>query len=232
MGVGRHPETRRTCRRGRGPTFPVLLLRHPTATIAPTSAVTPPHRSHAMPDAIAAAAAVGGSVQLCIATSFTCPFEANRSRRADSAAILDDPRTTAPSTRSSATRSGQAAPVRSGQRQSKLWPPHTDAGLGIVYHGHDTWGLGVANAAAAVAAGADRRRRRSRRPRRMPVRSRRVREHRDRRPALRVPPDWLTLDGLRRRSSGSAKRSPTHSANPTARVLAPVRAARPKRSRG
>ncbi|MFE6996397.1 hydroxymethylglutaryl-CoA lyase [Microbacterium sp. NPDC057659] len=106
----------------------------------------------AMPDAIAAASEVGGRVQLCIATSFTCPFEGvvpiDRFQ-----AILDDPRTEGAVDVVVCDTLGQADPgeVRRRVALAKERRPE----LGIVYHGHDTWGLGVANAAAAVEAGAD-----------------------------------------------------------------------------
>ncbi len=105
----------------------------------------------AMPDAISAAAAVGGAVQLCIATSFTCPFEGEvpleRIR-----SIVQDPRTVGASHVVICDTLGQAHPAEVGLRVALAAQerPETE----IVYHGHDTWGLGVANALAAVEAGA------------------------------------------------------------------------------
>ena len=105
----------------------------------------------AMPDAIAAAADVGGGVQLCIATSFTCPFEGEIPvQRFEQ--ILGDPRTDGAVDVVVCDTLGQAHPFEVEHRV-KLAATHR-AGLGIVYHGHDTWGLGVANAAAAVQGGA------------------------------------------------------------------------------
>lgn len=105
----------------------------------------------AMPAALAAAATVGGSVQLCIATSFTCPFEGDvpldRLRR-----ILEDPRTDGAVDVVVCDTLGQAHPAEVERRvalAAELRP-----GLGLVYHGHDTWGLGVTNAAAAANGGA------------------------------------------------------------------------------
>ncbi|MFT4137083.1 hydroxymethylglutaryl-CoA lyase [Microbacterium sp.] len=105
----------------------------------------------AMPDAIAAAAAVGGRVQLCIATSFTCPFEGTVPFER-LAGILDDPRTDGAVDVVIADTLGQAHPAEVGRRVRLA--AERRPGLGIVFHGHDTWGLGVANAAAAVDAGA------------------------------------------------------------------------------
>lgn len=105
----------------------------------------------AMPDAIAAADAVGGRVQLCIATSFTCPFE-GEVPLARFAGILDDPRTEGASDVVVCDTLGQTHPAEITRRVGLA--AERRPGLGIVFHGHDTWGLGVANAAAAVDAGA------------------------------------------------------------------------------
>lgn len=106
----------------------------------------------AMPDAIAAAAAVGGGVQLCIATSFTCPFEGivplDRFQW-----VLDDSRTEGAVDVVVCDTLGQAHPSEVNRRVALAAARRPE--LGIVYHGHDTWGLGVANAAAAVDGGAD-----------------------------------------------------------------------------
>jgi len=106
----------------------------------------------AMPDAIAAARAVGGSVQLCVATSFTCPFEGEVGIGRFSS-ILEDPRTEGASDVVVCDTLGQAHPAEVERRVALARATRPE--LGIVYHGHDTWGLGVANAAAAVAGGAD-----------------------------------------------------------------------------
>lgn len=105
----------------------------------------------AMPEAIAAAAEVGGEVQLCIATSFTCPFEGEVPIERFEA-ILDDPRTAGAADVVVADTLGQAHPAEV-ERRVRL-AAERRPGLGIVYHGHDTWGLGAANAIAAVRGGA------------------------------------------------------------------------------
>lgn len=106
----------------------------------------------AMPDALAAAADVGGSVQLCVATTFTCPFEGEvplaRFER-----ILDDDRTDGAVDVVVCDTLGQAHPAEVRRRVARAAELRPE--LGIVYHGHDTWGLGVANAAAAVEGGAN-----------------------------------------------------------------------------
>ncbi|MGW1741966.1 hydroxymethylglutaryl-CoA lyase [Nocardia sp. NPDC001965] len=105
----------------------------------------------AMPAAIELTRDCGGAIQLCIATAFTCPFEGV----IDPARVLGiaaDPRTDGAVDIVVADTLGQAVPAQVQQliravREST--PPRR-----IVYHGHDTWGLGVANTLAAVDAGA------------------------------------------------------------------------------
>lgn len=105
----------------------------------------------AMPDALAAARSVDGLVQLCIATSFTCPFEGEvpleRLR-----GILQDERTAGASDVIICDTLGQAHPAAVRERVGLAAALRPEAGL--VFHGHDTWGAGVANALAAVDAGA------------------------------------------------------------------------------
>ncbi|ABG96705.1 hydroxymethylglutaryl-CoA lyase [Rhodococcus jostii RHA1] len=105
----------------------------------------------AMPSAIELAQQVGGSIQLCIATSFTCPFEGRvpEQRVID---IANDPRAHGAVDVVVCDTLGQAVPaeVYSLVSRVRLETPQR----GIVFHGHDTWGLGVANSLAAVAAGA------------------------------------------------------------------------------
>ena len=105
----------------------------------------------AMPSALEAARAVDGLLQLCIATSFTCPFEGEvpieRLRM-----ILDDERTAGASDVVICDTLGQAHPASVRERVALAAERRPEAGL--VFHGHDTWGAGVANALAAVEAGA------------------------------------------------------------------------------
>jgi hydroxymethylglutaryl-CoA lyase len=104
----------------------------------------------AMPDAIAAAHAVGGTVQLCIATAFTCPFDGP----VDPDVVLrlvDDERASGATEVVLCDTLGQAVPVEVAALVSEV---RRRDGRPIVFHGHDTWGLGVANSMAAISAGA------------------------------------------------------------------------------
>lgn len=106
----------------------------------------------AMPDAVALAREADGSLQLCIATSFTCPFEG----RVDPdrvIAIANDPRTAGADDIVICDTLGQAVPTQVAELVRRVAAETPDRH--IAYHGHDTWGLGVANSLAALAAGAD-----------------------------------------------------------------------------
>ncbi|NIY69436.1 hydroxymethylglutaryl-CoA lyase YngG [Streptomyces malaysiensis] len=106
----------------------------------------------AMPVASEIALAAGGCIQLCLATSFTCPFEGPIA--ADRViAIANDPRTAGAADIVVCDTLGQAVPSQVAHLVGRIraeTPPRR-----IIFHGHDTWGQGVANALAAVAAGAD-----------------------------------------------------------------------------
>ena len=104
----------------------------------------------AMPDAVTAARAVGGTTQLCIATAFTCPFDGP----VDPAVVLrivEDERGSGATEVVLCDTLGQAGPAEVGALVAEV---RRRDGRGIVFHGHDTWGLGVANSLAAIAAGA------------------------------------------------------------------------------
>jgi hydroxymethylglutaryl-CoA lyase len=104
----------------------------------------------AMPDAVVAAGAVGGVVQLCIATAFTCPFIG----QVDPAVvfdIVDDQRTRGATEIVLCDTLGQATPAQVAELVAAVRRRDRRP---IVYHGHDTWGLGVANSLAAITAGA------------------------------------------------------------------------------
>lgn len=105
----------------------------------------------AMPRAIEFAHAAGGSIQLCLATAFTCPFDGP----VDPDRVLEiacDPRAEGAADIVLADTLGQAVPGQVSALVSRVRAE--SPGRRIVYHGHDTWGLGVANSLAAVAAGA------------------------------------------------------------------------------
>ncbi|MFI6868697.1 hydroxymethylglutaryl-CoA lyase [Nocardia sp. NPDC050406] len=106
----------------------------------------------AMPEAVRLTRAVGGRVQLCLATAFTCPFDGP----VDPARVLEiatDPRTDGADDIVLADTLGQAYPnqVAALVESVRTRTPKRR----IVFHGHDTWGMGVANSLAAIAAGAD-----------------------------------------------------------------------------
>lgn len=101
----------------------------------------------ALPEAVANAG--DGRVQLCLATSFTCPFEGEVAPERV-LAIADDPRTAGTADVVVCDTLGQAVPAQVTALVTEL----ARRDRRIVYHGHDTWGLGVANSLAALAAGA------------------------------------------------------------------------------
>ncbi|QCB50283.1 hydroxymethylglutaryl-CoA lyase [Rhodococcus sp. PAMC28707] len=105
----------------------------------------------AMPDAIDIARSVGGQIELCIATSFTCPFEGpvSEDRVLD---IARDERTDGATDIVICDTLGQAVPAQVGSLISRVAAETPQRR--IVFHGHDTWGLGVANTLAAISAGA------------------------------------------------------------------------------
>jgi hydroxymethylglutaryl-CoA lyase len=103
-----------------------------------------------MPDAVAAAREVGGTVQLCIATAFTCPFDGAVDPLVVTS-IIEDERASGATEIVLCDTLGQAVPTQVAQLVAEV--RHRDD-RPVVFHGHDTWGLGVANSLAAVAAGA------------------------------------------------------------------------------
>lgn len=106
----------------------------------------------AMPAAVELAHAAGGSIQLCLATSFTCPFDGP----VDPDRVLEiacDPRADGSADIVVADTLGQAVPGQVSALVSRIRAESPDRR--IVYHGHDTWGLGVANSLAAIEAGAN-----------------------------------------------------------------------------
>lgn len=103
----------------------------------------------AMPEAIAAAKEIGGRIQLCLATAFTCPFDGpvdpDRVR-----GIVADPRTADADDIVLADTLGQAHP----SQVRELFASVESRDRRLVFHGHDTWGMGVANSLAAADGGA------------------------------------------------------------------------------
>ena len=105
----------------------------------------------AMPDAVDITRSVGGQIELCIATSFTCPFEGQvpPDRVIE---IANDERATGATDIVICDPLGQAVPVQVSSLISRVRAETPDRR--VVFHGHDTWGLGVANTLAAISAGA------------------------------------------------------------------------------
>jgi hydroxymethylglutaryl-CoA lyase len=105
----------------------------------------------ALPQAVEYAQAVGGRIQLCIATSFTCPFE-GLVPEDRVLAIANDPRAEGTCDIVICDTLGQAVPAQVSSLVGRV--REESPARRIVYHGHDTWGLGVANTLAAISAGA------------------------------------------------------------------------------
>jgi hydroxymethylglutaryl-CoA lyase len=105
----------------------------------------------AMPDALDMAREVGAAVELCIATSFTCPFDGpvDPDRVI---AIANDPRAEGAQGVVICDTLGQAVPAQVADLVARVREETPERE--IVYHGHDTWGLGVANTLAAIQSGA------------------------------------------------------------------------------
>ncbi|MEU0545445.1 hydroxymethylglutaryl-CoA lyase [Nocardia sp. NPDC005978] len=109
----------------------------------------------AMPDAVAIAREAGGRIQLCLATAFTCPFDGPVDPRRV-LAIAGDQRAAGSADIVIADTLGQAYPAQVSALIAAVAAPGRwgTANRRIVFHGHDTWGMGVANSLAAIAAGA------------------------------------------------------------------------------
>src|SRR5215207_6192452 len=105
----------------------------------------------ALPQAIEYTKAVNGQIQLCIATSFTCPFEGMVPEERI-LAIANDPRAEGTTDIVLCDTLGQAIPAQVAGLITRV--REESPARRIVYHGHDTWGLGVANTLAAIQAGA------------------------------------------------------------------------------
>ncbi len=105
-----------------------------------------------MPRAVELATAAGASVQLCLATSFTCPFEG--AVPADRVIeIANDPRTHGAADIVVCDTLGQSDPATVASLVGRV--TRESPVRRIAFHGHDTWGLGIANTLAAIGAGAE-----------------------------------------------------------------------------
>ena len=105
----------------------------------------------ALPRALDIAQEAGAQLQLCFATAFTCPFDGPVDPQR-TLALATDPRGDRCAEIVIADTLGQADPQQVGDLVGAVHAARPDHG--VVFHGHDTWGLGVANTLAAVQAGA------------------------------------------------------------------------------
>ena len=105
----------------------------------------------ALPQAIEYTQELGGQIQLCIATTFTCPFEGYVPEERI-LSIANDPRAEGTTDIVLCDTLGQAIPAQVSGLIARV--REESPARRIVYHGHDTWGLGVANTLAAIQAGA------------------------------------------------------------------------------
>lgn len=104
-----------------------------------------------LPDALDITASVDGQLQLCLATAFTCPFDGPVDP-AKVLALVTDARAERCREVVLADTLGQAGPAEVAALVAAVQRERPDAG--IVFHGHDTWGMGVANSLAAIENGA------------------------------------------------------------------------------
>jgi hydroxymethylglutaryl-CoA lyase len=105
----------------------------------------------ALPDAVDLVTLAGGQLELTLATAFTCPY----SGWVDPQRVIDlvtDERAAAVSSVVLCDTLGQATPQQ--VRRLIEWVLDVTPDREIVFHGHDTWGQGVANTVAAIEAGA------------------------------------------------------------------------------
>ncbi|GAA3434856.1 hydroxymethylglutaryl-CoA lyase [Kutzneria kofuensis] len=104
-------------------------------------------------DGLAAAVALGREhgvpVQVALATAFTCPFEGQTPEDAV-LAVVTDSRVAGVDSVVLCDTIGQAVPAH----VAGLTAAVCEVAGSVWFHGHDTWGLGVANTFAAVGAGA------------------------------------------------------------------------------
>ncbi|UYQ78898.1 hydroxymethylglutaryl-CoA lyase [Glutamicibacter sp. JL.03c] len=106
----------------------------------------------ALPEAVRYAQAVNGKIQLCLATSFTCPFD-GQVPESKVLQIANDPRAEGTCDIVICDTLGQAVPAQVASLIANV--RENSPQRRIVFHGHDTWGLGVANTLAAIASGAE-----------------------------------------------------------------------------
>jgi hydroxymethylglutaryl-CoA lyase len=106
----------------------------------------------ALPEAVDFAAVAGARVQLTLATAFTCPYRGAVDPQ-DVIDLVSDSRAAGIPSLMLCDTLGQATPDQVQQLITRVRDAAPERE--IVFHGHDTWGLGVANTIAAIQAGAD-----------------------------------------------------------------------------
>ena len=151
LGVGGDTWARRACRRGRGPQRAVLPV---GLRCAQPREYRAGHREKSRGDAGGGRYRLGRRRQdsSWSATAFSCPFDGP----VDAERVIhiaNDARASGADDIVLCDTLGQAIPsqvTRLVVRIRDETPPRR-----IVFHGHDTWGQGVANSLAAVTAGAD-----------------------------------------------------------------------------
>ncbi|MFE1082717.1 MULTISPECIES: beta/alpha barrel domain-containing protein [Brevibacterium] len=105
----------------------------------------------AFPESFDIVRSAGGRIQLCLATSFTCPFDGEVDPQRV-LAIARDPRAIDADDIVICDTLGQAVPAQVSSLIAAA--AETNRDRRVVFHGHDTWGLGVANSLVAASAGA------------------------------------------------------------------------------
>ncbi|OBA60153.1 hydroxymethylglutaryl-CoA lyase [Mycobacterium sp. 1100029.7] len=105
-----------------------------------------------LPEAVDFAAVAGVRLQLTLATAFTCPYLGVVDPQRVIDLVTDSRAADIPSVMLCDTL-GQATPAQVQELVARVREVAPERE--IVFHGHDTWGLGVANTIAAIQAGAD-----------------------------------------------------------------------------
>ncbi|WHU46524.1 hydroxymethylglutaryl-CoA lyase [Gordonia sp. L191] len=105
----------------------------------------------ALPSAIQMVQELGGRIEMCVATAFSCPYDGD----VDPQRILDitaDARTQGVDDIVLCDTLGRAVPGEVAHLVTAVHHAHPD--VRVAFHGHDTWGMGVANAITAINCGA------------------------------------------------------------------------------
>jgi hydroxymethylglutaryl-CoA lyase len=104
-----------------------------------------------LPEAVEAAGTFDGRIQLCLATAFSCPYTGITPAETVLRIVADD-RAAGVDDIIVCDTIGQATPTRVRRLVTDLVVSNPQRRIG--FHGHDTWGMGVANTLAAIDAGA------------------------------------------------------------------------------